>query len=482
MVDDPERGYLVTLTFRSDPSSMELPGLRTDFSSNRAVETCRLHNLGVESIIVLKHRTEYAFRITLGFRDSAFREGEENEAYEAALRAVERLISYRFLPRGLRRIPPSSVLYCSNSGVPTRYDGLVDDVRAIGRYHFLASQPQGGLNSSNSVMLDTNVLIDMERFFYSSIPAESRRDLHMLLLALLEKDVLPGLALAESCRTRLMGPLDYAKAARSQHAFRIMSRWSAEELVRMFERNRPPAELYPSPPPLDPNEFTSNGGMILDLFQIGGLTALLKIQTLTPSGRGFAGPDERLAALRKFARWVIDSLEFVMPHEFQLAHDWFVGPPNRRTYVQRLLRFGRKDAINATWAAVWDLTFLKFVDSVPLMDPSFGNQIVVTKDLGLSELRRYCYSSGMELIDGDPEAPRVFGPTYATSIAVDPRWAYREDEITEIWAEVARGQMLRIAEAGENAIIGMEEKINRWRREAQHYEDELRRRAKKEGK
>ena len=254
---------------------------------------------------------------------------------------------------------------------------------------------------------------------------------------------------AGSCRSRLMGPLDYTKAARSQHAFQVMTRWSAEELVRMFERNRPPAELYPSPSPLDPSKFTSNGGMILDLFQIGGLTALLKIQALTPYGRGFAGPDERLAALRKFGSWAIDFLEFVLPHEFQIAHDWFVGPPNRRTYVQRLLRFGRKDAINATWAAVWDLTFLKFVDSVPLIDPSFGNQVVVTKDLGLSQLRRYCYSSGVELVDGDPDAPRTIGPTFATSIAVDPRWAHREDDITEVWIQVGRAQMLRLEEGTE---------------------------------
>jgi hypothetical protein len=168
-------------------------------------------------------------------------------------------------------------------------------------------------------MLDSNVLIDMERFFYSSIPAESRRDLHMLLLALSEKDVLPGLALAESCRSRLMGPLDYAKAARAQHAFRIMSRWSADELVRIFGTDRAPAELYPSPPSLDRNEFTSDGGMILDLFQIGGLAALLKIQTLTPHGPSFAGPDERLAALKKFGRWAVDSLEFVMPHGLQFG-------------------------------------------------------------------------------------------------------------------------------------------------------------------
>jgi hypothetical protein len=360
MSDDPERGWWVTLTLGPTPRSTQLPGeLRSgDWFSGRVMGICRLGELGVETIFVVKDTTQYQFSVNVIFKDSAFREDQSAEPYEASLRVVERLVLHRFLPRGLQQVSPSSAVYCRADGVPTRLDRPVDDIRRIGPYHFLASWPEGGLGSSGSVLLDTNVLIDMERFFYSSIPTDLRRDLHMLLLALSDKEVLPGLALQESSRSRLTASVDYTKVARSQYAFRIMSRWSPEELVRMFARDRPPAELYPSPPALKPSEFHTEGGLLFDLMQIGGLVALLKVQTLTPHSRSFAGPDERIAALRKFANWTTDFLKFVMPHEFQIAHDWFVGPPDRRAYVQRLLRFGRKDAIKATWTAVWDLLFL----------------------------------------------------------------------------------------------------------------------------
>jgi hypothetical protein len=443
---------------------------------------CRLAELGVETIFVVKDTAQYQFSVNIVFKDSAFREDQSAESYEASLRVAERLVLHRFLPQGLQQISPSSAVYFRADGVPTRFDRPSDDIQRIGPYYFLASWPEGGLGSSGSVLLDTNVLIDMERFFYSSIPTELRRDLHMLLLALSDKEVLPGLALLESSRSRLTAPVDYTKVARSQYAFRIMSRWSPEELVKMFARDKPPAELYPSPPALKPGEFHTDGGLMFDLMQIGGLVALLKVQTLTPHSRSFAGPDERIAALRKFAHWATDFLKFVMPHEFQIAHDWFVGPPDRRAYVQRLLRFGHKDTIKATWTAVWDLLFLKWVDSVSLMDPSFGNPIVVTKDKGLRTLRQYCFSSGAEWQAGHPDAPVRYGPMYVSSRPVDPRWANRQREIVEIWMQLSHAQMLRREYSTETLIDEERERIKRWRQEALRFEDELQRRATRKRK
>jgi hypothetical protein len=481
--DDPERGWWVTLTFGLAPGSTQLPGeLRSDWFSGRVMGICRLRELGVETILVVQDRTKYEYSVNIIFKDSAFREDQSAESYEASLRVAERLVLHRFLPRGLRQISPSSALYFKADGVPTRLDRPVDDIQRIGQYYFLASWPEGGLGSSGSVLLDTNVLIDMERFFYSSIPTELRRDLHMLLLALSDKEVLPGLALLESSRGRLTAPVDYTKIARSQYAFRIMSRWSPEELVKMFARDRPPADLYPSPPALKPSELHTGGGLMFDLMQIGGLVALLKVQTLTPHNRSFAGPDERLAALRKFANWATNFLKFVMPHEFQIAHDWFVGPPDRRTYVQRLLRFGHKDAIRATWAAVWDLLFLKYVDSVSLMDPSFGSPIMVTKDRGLSTLRQYCFSSGVELEDWHPDEPVRYGPMYVSSISVDPRWANRQSEIVETWMQLSHAQLLRHEQGSETLIDEERERVKRWRQEALRFENELQKRGTHKGK
>jgi hypothetical protein len=232
MSDDPERGWLVTLTFGPAPGSTQLPGeLRRDWFSGRVMGMCRLGELGVETITVLRGRTRYQFWVIVVFKDSAFREDQSAEAYETSLRVVERLVMHRFLPRGLRQISPSSARYFRGAGVATRFDRSTDDIRRIGQYYFLASWPEGGLGSSGSVLLDTNVLIDMERFFYTSIPIELRRDLHMLLIALSDKEVLPGLALAESARSRLTARVDYTKIARSQYAFGIMSCWTPEELL-----------------------------------------------------------------------------------------------------------------------------------------------------------------------------------------------------------------------------------------------------------
>jgi hypothetical protein len=471
MSADPDRGFLVTLSFRAATGSTEIPG---KLRSGRPMKVCRLHELGVDSVTILEHRTEYLFQLVIGFRESAFREDEAAGVYEASLRVVERLVMYRFLPRGLERIPPSSALYFTGSGVPSRYDAVVDPVREIGTYYFLTSWPEGGLSLASSVLLDTNVLVDIERFFYSRIPTELRRDLQMLLLAILEKDVLPGPALLESCRSRPGASVDYAKLGRSEYAFQIVSHWSHEELAAMFARDRPPAELYPSPP-LEVDEFEAGGGLLFHLMQTGGLATLLKVQTLTPHGRGFAGPEERIAALRSFVGWTIDSLKFAMPHEFQIAHDWFVGPPDRRTYVQRLLKFGHKDALRATWGAVWDLSFLRFVDSGSSMDSALDNLVLVTRDRGLRALRQYCFSTGSELMDANPDAPTLYGSMYASLIDVDPRLASREEEIWNIWTQVPTAQMLRLHEYRGNSSIGeMEKKVEHWRREALLFEDELR--------
>lgn len=492
MTDDPERGYLVTLTLGSDPGSMRLPGeLRSKSSSNHVMEVCGLRELGVDTIAFVKHPEHYLFRVAVGFRESAFREGEATAAYEAALRVVERLIMHRFLPQGLRGIPPTSTVFCRNNDKPTRSGDAPDLPRNIGRYYFITRHPEAGPGSAKSVLLDTNVLVDIERFFYSGIPADLRRDLHNLLLALSasNKLLMPGPALYESYRGRLSGPVDQTKLARSQYALHIVTNWNYEEFVTMFSRVGPPAELYPPAPSGPPAEWASEWsefegeGVLFDLMQIGGLAALLKVQTLTPFGRGFAGPEERLAAFRSFVEWATSSLQFMPPHEFQIAHDWFVGLPSRRTYVQRLLKFGHKDALRATWGAVWDLFLLKLIDSVSPMDSAFEGAVVVTRDRGLRALRQYCFPTSMEVVNADPDRPEWYGGLYATSIAVDPRLASRQEEIVRIWAEASTAQLSRIRQYVTAESTGeMENMLEYWRQEALALENQLRGRGRRKGK
>jgi hypothetical protein len=159
MSDDPERGWWVTLTLGPIPGYTQLPGeLRSDWFSGRVMGICRLGELGVETIFAVQDITQYQFSVNVIFKDSAFREDQSAESYEASLRVVERLVLHRFLPRGLQQVSPSSAVYCRADGVPTRFDRPIDKIRWIGQYHFLASWPEGGLGSSGSVLLDTNVL------------------------------------------------------------------------------------------------------------------------------------------------------------------------------------------------------------------------------------------------------------------------------------------------------------------------------------
>ncbi|OHV61340.1 hypothetical protein [Pseudofrankia sp. BMG5.36] len=286
------------------------------------------------------------------------------------------------------------------------------DVRTLDGCSFIAST---GFDDTlrRRILVDSNILVDLDRWFYrNQLPEGDRMRLQKILLAIAGDDIIPGLAIYETCSQRLGGPRDLEGALRLGHASRVVASWAPDQILEEFTNPTPAEARHPlqrpeqdSDDPLDESSTSS----FYELMQAPVYAALIKIQLLLL--RGFSGPDDRVSRFQKFIDWMDSELDIVEPLTTKIALNAFFGSSDDPNYVQRLLKPGKGDIVHATWGAMWDLSFLRFLAIGGTGDPTLNNNLaLVTCDRALIPLHQTC--GQLSQVD----------PGYIIKIDISPRW------------------------------------------------------------
>ncbi|EFC79250.1 hypothetical protein FrEUN1fDRAFT_7632 [Parafrankia sp. EUN1f] len=320
------------------------------------------------------------------------------------------------------------------------------------------------------VYLDSNILIDLENWFYGarSSPKDKSR-LKNILLALAGDDLIPGLAIEETSRTRLAEQQNLQRKTRSIHAVQTVMYWLPEQIEAEFDQAAPAVTRFPLRDhqiSLSVDGSARDDGSIFPYFQAPTYAILLRLhQLLKPR---FSGPHDRISRFRKLVGWIDHELFVGKPLALKVAINAFFGCEDGSDYVQRLLKPDSRDPVHAAWTAMWDLTFLQTLDYGNSFDPSAFNPCLVTRDQAIIPLHRSCAPAGSMRTEGKPSS------AYMAKLDIGRRWKVYESEIVEILEGHENNQRNRIVErlAGGGDL---EEKIGRTRLIALALEEEIER-------
>jgi hypothetical protein len=223
-------------------------------------------------------------------------------------------------------------------------------------------------------VLDTNVVIDMERFFFGhpsmrlapGEPSQARReDLHRLLAEFAVRlhgssvDLRYGFAVCE-VGVKRDGSVNLSAYRPAFHAARTMVEWTESQIDRAFSNRHAPLSrdrTYLASRPHPPVPHTAVMGLIGPSYG-----ALLKASDLSkPGSRRDIQPARR--RIEEFLDWMMDTLGVCLPYETRVAVAMMAGTPEAERRARKLLKFsgsGDPDEMaDNAWNAAWDLWFLR---------------------------------------------------------------------------------------------------------------------------
>lgn len=233
-------------------------------------------------------------------------------------------------------------------------------------------KPQEGIEGvPRRLVLDTNVAIDIEDYYYGRARVE--RLLPALQSFLIEHagedpthssapDINYALAILESCSTRTSG-IDLLRERRLRRALQVVLAWTRAEVTKNFSNRHAPANrdklLRKGLPMPEVDGATDRPGAML-VARYGALLFLCHLERSRKSG------DDSLARLKKFVDWMSFELGVRGVYETQLALDLFLGDKVRMNGARRLLKLGGREEPNTladrAWNAAWDLEFLSMTE------------------------------------------------------------------------------------------------------------------------
>lgn len=239
----------------------------------------------------------------------------------------------------------------------------------IGAYSLISAEADDGTMPKCAV-LDTNVVIDMEHFYFNQTSEEERQSLKDLLLYLDKNRIDPciGFALLESCHQWRSG-FDENNFQRKRYVAETMLQWDKVMIEKQFSNHHPLANRdkkcrdRPYQTRIDPLAYGFNG-IISDFTQFAiHYASLLKIMLLAQK----MNTDNRLMMLAEYVSWVNDQLGATSAYELQVAIDILTGNGNRAEQARRLIKYSGNESIDdlshKAWNAAWDCYFMSVTDA-----------------------------------------------------------------------------------------------------------------------
>jgi|GEM_PF-2898982 len=231
-----------------------------------------------------------------------------------------------------------------------------------------------GVNSEadsipRSIILDTNVAIDIEKFYFGTGRVD-REALHQLLTTFPNSnvgrqtvDINYGWAMCEASWTR-DGTFKAASMRSLRHSVSQVVNWHLPQIDSAFANRHPPANRdrdWRRGIPLPEREELGHPLSVL-LASYASLLYLRKLDSTRSSWRG-RGPKW---AVRDYIEWMTNIFGTRNAYEVAAGIDLFCGDDARRNSVRNLLKIGGREEpdqlADRTWNAAWDLWFVHLTD------------------------------------------------------------------------------------------------------------------------
>ena len=229
----------------------------------------------------------------------------------------------------------------------------------IGKYNLLYNDKS--FAKPECAVLDTNVIIDMEYFYFKSIDEEKRRSLKDLLLYFVHSkmETSIGFSLLESCHQWRSG-FDENNFQKKRYIAETMLQWDEPTIERQFANRHPPVNRdkkwrnHSYLTRVDPQVYGFTG-TISDCAQFAiHYASLLKIMLLAQK----MTPSNRLESLSEYVSWVNFKLGVLSAYELQVAIDILVGDNVRAEQARKLIKYSGNESIDRlshkAWNAAWD--------------------------------------------------------------------------------------------------------------------------------
>ncbi|AHN24453.1 hypothetical protein [Lysinibacillus varians] len=245
------------------------------------------------------------------------------------------------------------------------------------------------LYQHNSLILDSNVAISLEKFFYSPIKLnrklEATRD---LLLDNMEIDIITGAAIQESCWDPMISNINNGQLSKLEIAMNGVLNWGEKEIIKHSHSNgiEFKGKAYREKPKniltLVPQIKKWNPLML------GSYACVLKIMTIQKQKLS------RVESVKLFVEFLIYELKAIHALEMELAVNYFLGNDDLYTIGNGIFKFDKQneEVLLKAWNAAWDLFFLRLLQRA-YSDYSFLNIIkpkLVTEDKNLIGMAKLC--------------------------------------------------------------------------------------------
>jgi hypothetical protein len=238
----------------------------------------------------------------------------------------------------------------------------------IGPYQLVGVDAERQIQPA-AIILDTNVAIDIERFYFGESTID-RDALKALLLTFPYNrsgptvDLNYGFAMAETSWAR-DGTFRSKKVRSLRHAVTEVLDWSPVEVERAFANRNPPVNRDKRWPTKVPEPGIAElGGHPLPIL-LNSYASLLYLRHLDSTRREWRGRGTKWAFIN-YIEWLNDSLGIRGAYEIAAGVDLFFGNEVRQNAVRRLLKIGGNEApdelADRTWNAAWDLLFVRLTD------------------------------------------------------------------------------------------------------------------------
>jgi len=250
---------------------------------------------------------------------------------------------------------------------------------------------------ARSFVLDTDVLIEIERFCTEPSRAGARNEaIRNILVNLAGQDVLPGPALAQLVQpSRTRWEPESAKAALS--AFEHLMSLSRAEICEM---RTPPAQLQLT----DEDKLTGTAENPQLLLMYAGV---LRLRSLWHPGQTLAARAESFVS---FLLWMRETLELNAGLLMQVAFNLWMAEETAHRQASRLLHFRQAQVTESDLPRLWGVAFdlsLILGHAMMLDIAAVPDAAILTFDRGLAEMRGFFQHVNTAEVLGIEESDRV---------------------------------------------------------------------------
>ena len=294
------------------------------------------------------------------------------------------------------------------------------------RYFFVSGRgTEPPRPQAHSVILDSSVLVDLERVASGATSEEVSARAQNLVLQLAHMDSIPGSAIAELIVDH---ENDRINLQRARSLAAAMNAWFDGGVGRARDIGAVRRAYVEQLNSLDEDGLPDAGAPFIVTAYYASLLKLACIWDET--ARGTFEARRRVDLYEAYVEWMLHTLGIVCVYPLQVARDRLIGPQNQAVgYTDKLLKLGTP-SLRKLWGAAWDLMHLSSIDMIQaggLLEIEGRAAMLVTADKALVSLRERIFDPRIGVKCEYGNLPAKFGRN-----DLDPRLRDHESRVAAI--------------------------------------------------